>query len=114
LLGAGYSLNEIADATFEADTIKRSRAETNRQQKWDGVHAMMELTGRNMRKLLGQNRSQSQSTGMITTTTMNNDFNASSSSPSSTKKSKSTTPPQRRGSVKRGDVSQTKIVSPSA
>ena len=52
LLGAGYSLNEIADATFEADAIKRSRAETNRLQKWDSIHAMMELTGRNLRKLL--------------------------------------------------------------
>jgi hypothetical protein len=52
LLGAGYSLDEIANATLEAESTKRARRETNKNHKWDGVNAIVELTGHNLRKIL--------------------------------------------------------------
>jgi hypothetical protein len=103
LLVAGFSIIDIADATFEADTTKRLRAETNKQQKWDGVHAMMELTGRNLRKLLRQNGGNSSTS--TSTTSSNNSL---------TNKTSSVTAPRRRGSVPARKSSQTLVVSPSA
>jgi hypothetical protein len=46
LLRAGFSLTEIAEGTLEAERVKRERAETNRNIKWDGVHHVTETLKR--------------------------------------------------------------------
>jgi hypothetical protein len=51
LLDAGYSIHEIADGTLEALKTKQQRSDTNRSQRWDGVNAFVEYTGRGLRKM---------------------------------------------------------------
>lgn len=52
LLDAGFSSAEIAKGTTQADTIKKLRAETNKQKRWDNFHEAVELTGRKMKKIV--------------------------------------------------------------
>jgi hypothetical protein len=52
LLGAGYSIDEISNATMEAESIKKMRAESNRNQKWDGVNAFVQYTGKSLRRMM--------------------------------------------------------------
>jgi hypothetical protein len=52
LLGAGYSLLDIANATLEVERIKKMRAESIRNQKWDGVNAFVQYTGKSLRRMI--------------------------------------------------------------
>lgn len=46
----GYSINEIANGTLEADRARQDRQLTNSTQKWDKVNEMSERFGRVLRK----------------------------------------------------------------
>ena len=45
LLAAGYTIDDIADASIDAQQIKFGRQESMQNQGWDGVNMMMETTG---------------------------------------------------------------------
>lgn len=49
----GYSIDEIAEATLEAEVSRDARATTNLAQKWDKVNEVSERFGRVFRKALG-------------------------------------------------------------
>jgi hypothetical protein len=51
-LKLGYSIDEIADRTLEAEKVRSERAESNQAQKWDKVNAISERFGRVLRKAL--------------------------------------------------------------
>ena len=53
LLEMGYSIDEIADATIDAEKSKHERINTNAAQKWDKVNEVSERFGRVFRKALG-------------------------------------------------------------
>ena len=50
LLGRGYSLESIANATLTADTINKERINSVNKQKWDGVNEVTERFGRYIKK----------------------------------------------------------------
>jgi len=52
LMERGYSINEIADGTMEADRARQERHITNSTQKWDKVNEMSERFGRVLRKAM--------------------------------------------------------------
>lgn len=45
LLAAGYTIDEIADASMDAQSIKEGRQQTLENQSWDRVNLLMENTG---------------------------------------------------------------------
>lgn len=45
LLAAGYSIDEIADASIDAQQIKLGRQQTLDNQSWDRINHMLETTG---------------------------------------------------------------------
>ena len=45
LLAAGYSIDDIADASIDAQQVKFGRQESMQNQAWDRVNMMMESTG---------------------------------------------------------------------
>ena len=45
LLAAGYSIDEIADASMDAQSVKDSRKLSLENQSWDRVHFLREATG---------------------------------------------------------------------
>jgi hypothetical protein len=45
LLRAGYSLEEIGDATLKVEETKKNRADTLKHMKWDRANMMLETTG---------------------------------------------------------------------
>lgn len=45
LLAAGYSIDEIADASMLAQNVKDSRKQSLESQSWDRVHFLREATG---------------------------------------------------------------------
>ena len=45
LLAAGYSIDEIADASMDAQSVKDSRKQSLENQSWDRVHYLREATG---------------------------------------------------------------------
>lgn len=54
LLKQGYSLESIANATMQADTITRERLNSANKQSWDRVNAVGERFGRVLKKALGK------------------------------------------------------------
>jgi len=57
LLSQGYSIESIASATLEADTISKERNMSVSKQKWDGVNEMSERFGRFFRKSVSRRNS---------------------------------------------------------
>jgi hypothetical protein len=54
-LKQGYSLESIANATMEADTITKERLNSANKQNWDRVSEVSERFGRVLKKALGKN-----------------------------------------------------------
>lgn len=52
LLNAGYSIDEIANATMEVDTVKKMRADSLKTQGWDRTMMILETTGKLPKGLL--------------------------------------------------------------
>lgn len=52
LFSAGYTLDQIADATMQVLLIKKLRTETLRNQGWDRVYGYLQATGKLPRGLL--------------------------------------------------------------
>jgi hypothetical protein len=46
LLQAGYTIEEIANATMEVDRVKTQRADSLKNQGWDRTHMILETTGK--------------------------------------------------------------------
>ena len=57
LLRAGYSIDEIADATSEAQDILKSREESSLQHKWEFFQLASERAGNKIKKFTGMSRS---------------------------------------------------------
>jgi hypothetical protein len=53
LLAAGYSIDEIADASINAQQIKYGRQESMQNQSWDRLNMMMETTNSTLGTLIG-------------------------------------------------------------
>jgi hypothetical protein len=54
-LKQGYSLESIASATMQADTITKERLNSANKQNWDRVNEVSERFGRVLKKALGKN-----------------------------------------------------------
>ena len=59
LLSQGYSLEAIANATLEADTISKERITSANKQHLDRINEVSERFGRVIRKALGAKPAQS-------------------------------------------------------
>lgn len=64
LLEAGFSSDDIANGTSKADAIKKRRAETNKQKRWDNFHEAFELTGRRVKKIVSTPRGKKNDTSL--------------------------------------------------
>jgi hypothetical protein len=58
LLSKGYSLEDIAAATMEADAISRDRSNSANAKNWDKVNEVSERFGRLFNKALSKKKPQ--------------------------------------------------------